>query len=102
MNECPFCDHKVERTGDSYVDAQAEVRHMREAHPDIVVGRLRAAGMHIEADEFERERANEPKDYAGIFEDVAGVLDRREPDEMTMMAEAMRIHARQEREARAL
>lgn len=94
--ECPYCGDAIEALGDSYTQAWAEVKHMRERHPDVIVERLRSAGMHQEADEFERERES-PKDYAGIFEDVAGVLDRREDIEMTMMAEAMRIHARQER-----
>jgi hypothetical protein len=35
---------------------QQEIEHMNGEHPDIVIKRLRAAGFHREADEFEVER----------------------------------------------
>lgn len=48
QNVCPYC-------GETADNAKEEIVHMNMMHPDIVAKRLRDAGMHVEADEYERE-----------------------------------------------
>lgn len=42
---CPFCDAVATTVRD-------EIAHMESRHPSIIVNRLHAAGLHMEADEF--------------------------------------------------
>lgn len=46
MSECPYCGATVATVAD-------EVAHMNAEHPEVIVERLRKAGLHAEADDLQ-------------------------------------------------
>lgn len=58
---CPYCEDFIP------TDVEDEIKHMNTMHPEVVAKRLRAAGMHVEADDFDRTNnpVNHPNHYGG-------------------------------------
>lgn len=56
MIKCPECSVEF-----SEGDTLAQKKHMKENHPEVVVKRLREAGMHMSANKFAKERGISPQ-----------------------------------------
>lgn len=51
MIKCPKCSLKLPEN-----DVTAQKEHMERNHPEVIINRLKGAGMHSEAEEFAKER----------------------------------------------